>query len=97
MGSPQQTGEFKLGDFVAEKGGTIHDGKLVWQSHGTLNGARDNLILYPSSYSAQHQDMSWLIGEDKILDPRVGASSSPICSRTGFPRARPRRRATPRS
>jgi homoserine O-acetyltransferase len=69
MGWNQETGEFRLGDFSAEKGGIIHDGKLAWQSHGTLNAARDNLILYPSSYSAQHQDMSWLIGEDKILDP----------------------------
>ena len=65
----QETGEFKLGDFSAEKGGTINDAKLVWQSHGRLNAARDNLVLYPSRYSAQHQDMSWLIGEDKILDP----------------------------
>src|SRR4029077_17992421 len=65
----QETGEFKLGGFSAEKGGIIHDAKLVWQSHGTLNAARDNLVLYPSSYSAQHQDTSWLIGEDKILDP----------------------------
>ncbi|MBV9052706.1 MAG: homoserine acetyltransferase, partial [Hyphomicrobiales bacterium] len=69
MGTPQETGEFKLGDFPAEKGGVIADAKLVWQSHGTLSPARDNLILYPSSYSAQHQDMNWLIGEDKILDP----------------------------
>jgi homoserine O-acetyltransferase/O-succinyltransferase len=65
----QETGEFRLGDFAAEKGGAIHDAKLVWQSHGTLNVARDNLVLYPSSYSAQHADMSWLIGKDKILDP----------------------------
>jgi homoserine O-acetyltransferase len=65
----QETGEFRLGDFAVEKGGAIEDAKLVWQSHGTLNAARDNLILYPSSYSAQHQDMSWLIGPDGILDP----------------------------
>jgi len=69
MGWPQETGEFELGDFQAEKGGAIKGGKLAWQSHGTLNAARDNVILYPSSYSAQHQDMSWLIGEDGILDP----------------------------
>jgi homoserine O-acetyltransferase len=69
MGWKQETGEFRLGDFAAEKGGTIHDAKLVWQSHGTLNAAGDNFILYPSSYSAQHADMSWLIGKDGILDP----------------------------
>ena len=65
----QDTGTFALGDFAAEKGGVIRDAKLVWQSHGALNEKRDNLILYPSSYSAQHTDMSWLIGPDSILDP----------------------------
>jgi homoserine O-acetyltransferase len=69
MSSEPQTGEFALGDFAAEKGGTIRGGKLVWQTHGRLNETRDNVILYPSSYSAQHQDMAWLIGEDGILDP----------------------------
>ena len=36
MGWKQETGEFELGDFAAEKGGTIKDGKLVWQKpwHG---------------------------------------------------------------
>jgi homoserine O-acetyltransferase len=65
----QETGEFALGDYAVERGGTIRKAELVWQSHGTLNATRDNVILYPSSYSAQHQDMAWLIGEDKILDP----------------------------
>ncbi|SDR60718.1 homoserine O-acetyltransferase [Rhizobiales bacterium GAS113] len=69
MSWKQETGEFRLGEFTVAKGGAIDDAKLVWQSHGTLNAARDNLILYPSSYSAQHQDMSWLIGPDGILDP----------------------------
>jgi homoserine O-acetyltransferase len=69
MGIESQTGTFELGDFSVEKGGVIKSAKLVWQSHGRLNAARDNAILYPSSYSAQHQDMAWLIGEDKILDP----------------------------
>ncbi len=69
MSVEQQTGTFELGDYAVQKGGRIKGGELVWQSHGTLNAARDNVILYPSSFSAQHQDMAWLIGEDKILDP----------------------------
>ena len=66
---PQQGGTFSLGDFAAEKGGIIRDAKIVWQTHGTLNAARDNVILYPCSYTAQHPDMAWLIGPDGILDP----------------------------
>ena len=54
---------------IAEKGGVIRDAQLGWESHGRLNEARDNLVIYPSSYGAQHDDMAWLIGPDKVLDP----------------------------
>lgn len=54
---------------IAEKGGVIRDAQLGWESHGRLNEARDNLVIYPSSYGAQHDDMAWLIGPDNVLDP----------------------------
>ncbi|MBU6497021.1 MAG: alpha/beta fold hydrolase [Rhodospirillales bacterium] len=66
---PQAGGTFRLGDLAVERGGVIADAHLVWQTHGTLNAARDNVILYPCSYTAQHADMAWLIGPDGILDP----------------------------
>ncbi len=69
MDIPKQAGTFALGDFRAEKGGIIQGAQIGWEQHGTLNAARDNLILYPSSYSAQHADMAWLVGPDGILDP----------------------------
>jgi homoserine O-acetyltransferase len=69
MDWPQQGGTFGLGDLAVEHGGTIRDARLVWQTHGTLNAAKDNVILYPCSYTAQHADMAWLIGPDGILDP----------------------------
>jgi homoserine O-acetyltransferase/O-succinyltransferase len=67
---PVAEGEFALGDVPAQHGGVIRDARLVWQSHGELNPARDNVILYPCSYTATHEDQSWLIGPDAILDPR---------------------------
>jgi homoserine O-acetyltransferase len=69
MSWPQRGGEFRLGDLAAQQGGTIRDAKIVWQTHGTLSAARDNVVLYPCSYTAQHPDMAWLIGPDGILDP----------------------------
>src|ERR1700761_461185 len=69
MNWDNETGRFALGDFAVEKGGVIRDAQLAWQRFGTLNAKRDNLILYPSSYSARLSDMSWLIGPDGILDP----------------------------
>jgi homoserine O-acetyltransferase len=69
MTSAHETGNFVLGDFDVEKGGVIREAQLAWQRFGTLNDQRDNLILYPSSYSAKLADMSWLIGPQGILDP----------------------------
>jgi homoserine O-acetyltransferase/O-succinyltransferase len=62
-------GSFALGDVEVDHGGVIRDAQLVWQTHGTLNPARDNVILYPCSYTATHEDLAWLIGADGIFDP----------------------------
>ncbi|WP_431267744.1 alpha/beta fold hydrolase [Dankookia sp. P2] len=66
---PTAEGTFKLGDMPLHKGGVLPDATLVWKTHGTLNAARDNVVLYPTSYGAQHPDLEWLIGPDGILDP----------------------------
>ena len=66
---PVSEGVLQLGDFVVERGGVIKNAQLSWQSHGTLNAARDNVIVYPCSYTATHNDLSWLIGPDLVLDP----------------------------
>jgi homoserine O-acetyltransferase len=69
MNWPIAEGVFELGDFPVERGGVITNARLTWQSHGTLNDARDNVIIYPCSYTATHDDLQWLIGPDQILDP----------------------------
>jgi homoserine O-acetyltransferase len=68
-GWPVQDGVLDLGDFAAERGGVIRGARLAWQAHGTLNEARDNVIVYPCSYTADHEDLSWLIGPEGVLDP----------------------------
>jgi len=65
----QQTGTFALGDYEVERGGVIRDAQLTWSTHGTLNASRDNVIVYPCSYTATHDDLAWLIGPDGVLDP----------------------------
>ncbi|QNK82655.1 alpha/beta fold hydrolase [Nakamurella sp. PAMC28650] len=69
MNWPVVDGTFALGDLPVERGGIITDARIVWQTHGTLSADRDNVIVYPTSYSAQHDDLTWLIGPDQILDP----------------------------
>ena len=64
-----QAGRFELGDFVLQSGATLPGAVLSWKTHGTLAPARDNVVLYPTSYSARHPDLEWLIGPDGVLDP----------------------------
>lgn len=69
MSWPVTSGVLELGDLPVERGGTIRDARLSWQSHGTLSSAKDNVIVYPCSFSATSDDLAWLIGPDGVLDP----------------------------
>ena len=61
---------FDLGDVVLQSKATLRDAKLAYKTFGTLNAKKDNAIVYPTWYSAQHYDNEWLIGENMALDPR---------------------------
>ena len=69
MTVPTETGRFALGDLKLDGGGVLPGATLSWKSYGTLSAARDNVVVYPTSYSAQHGDQEWLIAPDKVLDP----------------------------
>ena len=69
MTADTKTGRFELGDLVVESGALLKGATLSWKSYGALSPARDNAIVFPTSYSAQHMDQEWLIGPDGILDP----------------------------
>lgn len=69
MSWARQSGVFNLGDMPLSAGGVLRDAKLSWHSHGTLAPARDNVVVYPTSYSAQAAELQWLLGPDGILDP----------------------------
>ncbi|MFM8222889.1 MAG: hypothetical protein ACKOJF_28605, partial [Planctomycetaceae bacterium] len=60
--------ELKLPLFTLQRGVTLPEARLVYQTHGELNARRSNAVLYPTSYGAQHPDLEWLIGPGKILD-----------------------------
>lgn len=90
---------FNLGDFVLECGITLREAKIAYKTHGTLDAAKSNLILYPTPYSAHHTDIEWLIGPGKALDPQRycivvadmlgnGLSSSPSNTPPPYDRAR---------
>jgi len=60
---------FTLRDLELQCGVTLPEATLVYQTYGELTGDGSNVILYPTSYGAQHSDIDWLIGCDRILDP----------------------------
>ena len=60
---------FEFGDFVLQNGATLRGCKLAYKTFGTLNAAKDNVIVYPTWYSGQHDANEWLIGAGMALDP----------------------------
>jgi homoserine O-acetyltransferase/O-succinyltransferase len=60
---------FELGDVRLQRGATLRDCKLAYKTFGTLSGAKDNVIVYPTWFSGQHYENEWLVGEGKALDP----------------------------
>jgi len=85
---------FEAGDVVLQSGRTFPGMRIAYKTFGALNAQRSNVIVYPTSFSAQHYDTQWLVREGGALDPSRyfivipnlfgnGLSSSP--SNTGWP------------
>jgi homoserine O-acetyltransferase len=61
--------EFVITNFRTEGGVTLPQARIVYGTYGHLNAARDNVVLLPSHYMADHTGYEWLIGPDRALDP----------------------------
>lgn len=60
--------EYVLTDFRTESGVTLPRARVVYGTYGHLNAARDNVVLLPSHYMANHHGYEWLIGPGLALD-----------------------------
>src|SRR4051812_32805622 len=60
---------FDAGDVVLQSGIVFPSMHLAYKTYGTLNARKDNVIVYPTSFSAQHYDTEWLIQRGGALDP----------------------------
>lgn len=60
---------FEIEFFELQQGLTLPRAKLAYKTYGRLAADKSNVILYPTSYGAQHYDLEWLIGPGRILDP----------------------------
>ena len=76
LGSSGRAGEAddRLPDFRCRQrrpavGAHLPQRALCLQTYGTLNADKSNVIVYPTSYGAQHPDLEWQIGPGRALDP----------------------------
>src|SRR5260370_28164478 len=65
----QHESVFELGDLTLQTQEILRNARLAYKTHGQLNATKNNVILYPSQFAAQHNDIEWLIGPGKALDP----------------------------
>jgi len=61
--------EFVITNFKTESGVTLPQARVVYGTYGHLNAAKDNVVLLPSHYMADHHGYEFLIGADRALDP----------------------------
>ncbi len=87
---------FDAGAVTLQSGDVFPGMKIAYKTFGALNAARDNVIVYPTSFGAQHGDTQWLIQPGAALDPERyfiiipnlfgnGLSSSPSNTDGDFP------------
>jgi len=96
---PTQVATFECGDIKLKRGMTLPGAKIVYKTFGTLSASRDNVIVYPTSYGAQHTDIEWMIGPGRALDPTkyfiiipnmfgMGLSTSPSLAQPPYDKGR---------
>ena len=93
---------YPLGDVVLQSGATLWQAKIAYTTYGTLNAARDNVVLIPTFYAGHHTDVELMMSAGRAIDPAKhfvivpnmlgnGLSSSPSntpppLDRAAFPR-----------
>ena len=89
---------FELTDVALQSGVSLPRVELAYKTYGELNPARDNVVLMPTFYGADHVDTEAMIGAGRALDPARyfivvpnlfgnGLSSSPSNTPPPFDRA----------
>lgn len=60
---------FEAGNVVLQSGRTCRGAQLAYQTYGTLNADKSNVILFMTPFGAQHTDIEWMVGPDHALNP----------------------------
>ena len=59
--------EFVIENFRTESGVTLPQARIVYGTYGHLNAARNNAVLLPSHYMADHHGYEWIIGPGRAI------------------------------
>jgi len=66
----QNIDHFTIANLSLQCGVTLPNATIVYKTYGELNSDHSNVILYPTSYGAQHSNIEWLIKPAGILNPQ---------------------------
>ena len=58
-----------LGDFSLDNGLTLPAARIAYKTHGELNKAKDNVVIFPHMWSGTSKSMEIFLGPDRPLDP----------------------------
>lgn len=67
--SPGKLQYFELGDLELQSGAVLRSARLAFATHGSLDAARQNAVLFPTYYTGTHLDNAKIIGAGQALDP----------------------------
>lgn len=60
---------FEIENFELEFGGSLPNCRIAYSTHGQLNEAKDNMILFPHMFSGTSKSLEAYVGSGKALDP----------------------------
>jgi homoserine O-acetyltransferase len=63
------SGRYEARNVELQCGRVVPSMTLAYKTFGTLHPDKSNVILYPTSYSAQQTDLEFMVGEGAALDP----------------------------
>ena len=66
---PPDHAVFNAGHVLLQSGRTFRNMFIAYQTFGKLNADKSNVIVYPTSYGAQHTDLQHMIEAGGALDP----------------------------
>ena len=83
MSWPAEEHQWTL-DFTFASGHKVRDAVMIYKTYGTLNAAKDNVILLPTRFGAGHAANEHLVGEGMALDPTKYFIVTPNMLGNGF-------------